>query len=78
MRPILKNKIYLYLTEFFAGMSVITGFCLFRAFRGGCCKECGDIVYRRPEENRYSRIGFDGAVHPRIRLRQIRTGAERQ
>ena len=23
MRPILKNKIYLYLTEFFAGMSVM-------------------------------------------------------
>lgn len=55
-----------------------TGFCLFRAFRGGCCKECGDIVYCRSEENGHPRIGFNGAVYPRIRLRQIRTGAERK
>ena len=50
----------------------------FRAFRGGCCKECGDIVYCRSEENGHPRIGFNGAVYPRIRLRQIRTGAERK
>ena len=34
--------------------------------------------YCRSEENGHPRIGFNGAVYPRIRLRQIRTGAERK
>ena len=47
-----------------------TGLCFFRAFRGGCCKECRGIVYGGSEENGHPRIGFDGAVHTRIWLRQ--------